>query len=187
MFRLQQSFGLAAKRTAFAAVTSPITLAQRTATKKAGGTVVNKADSPGQRLGIKKFGGEKVYECNILARQKGLKWRPGINVYRATDFTLHAKTDGFVHFFKIPIPGKTRNRYRTYINVLPQRERDEDALVSYAAQITKKCLDSLDYRKAQREFMSKMRAETGPFSLHGAFVQDPGKLRIVKLSQAGKS
>eukprot|EP00461_Guttulinopsis_vulgaris_P000010 UN00010 len=159
--------------------TSPFTLAQRTATKKAGGTVVNKADSPGQRLGVKKFGGERVYSQNILIRQKGLKWRPGINVYRARDFTLHAKTDGYVHFFKIPIPGKTRGRYKTYINVLPTRERDEDALVAYAAQVTKKAIESVEYRQGQKDFMRQMRIQHGPFIQRDEFIVDKGKQRIL--------
>ena len=161
--------------------TSPLTTTIRTATKKAGGTVVNKADSPGQRLGIKKFGGERVWEQNILARQRGYKWHPGLNVYVGADHTLHAKINGYVHFFKLAIPGKIKDRFRTYINVLPAREGPEcdEALVTLAAQIKKKKLDALEYRKGQNSFLKDMRNVYGPAISREEYIVDKGQQRIL--------
>lgn len=64
--------------------------------KKAGGSSRNGRDSPGQRLGVKRFGGQWVKAGNILVRQKGTRIFPGTNVGMGKDFTLFAKTDGFV-------------------------------------------------------------------------------------------
>lgn len=167
--------------------TSPLTMAIRTATKKAGGTVVNKADSPGQRLGIKRFGGERVWEQNILVRQRGFKWHPGVNVYSGTDHTLHAKINGYVHFFKMQIPGKTVGRYRTYVNVLPTREGGdcETALVTFSAQVKKQRLDSLEYRRSQDKFMSEMREIYGPGVLREEYIVDKGQLRVMNRRAEG--
>jgi large subunit ribosomal protein L27 len=165
----------------FAPSASPYTLAQRTATKKAGGTVVNKADSPGQRLGVKTFGGERVWEQNILIRQRGLKWHPGLNVYRGKDYTLHAKINGYVHFFKMAIPGKTVGRYRTFINVLPEREGPacEESLVTFAAQVKKQKLDALEYRRGQDNFLAEMRKIYGPGVSREEYIVDKGQQRIL--------
>lgn len=163
-------------------IASPLTISQRTATKKAGGTVVNKADSPGQRLGVKRFGGERVWNQNILIRQRGLKWHPGLNVYRGTDYTLHAKMDGYVHFFKMAIPGKRVDRYRTYINVLPAREgaECEEALVTFAAQVKKQKLDSLEYRRAQDNFLAEMRKVYGPGVSREEYIVDKGQQLVLQ-------
>lgn len=161
--------------------TSPITIAQRTATKKAGGTVVNKADSPGQRLGIKRFGGERVWNQFILVRQRGFEWYPGLNVYTGKDYTLHAKIDGYVHFFKMDIPGKRVNSQRTYINVLPTREGPEcqQALVTFAAQIKKQKMDAVEYRKGQQQFLKDMRNIYGPNVSREEYIIDKGKQRVL--------
>ena len=182
MFRGLTFARLAARSNALSTTTSsPLTLAKRTATKKAGGTVVNKADSPGQRLGVKKFGGERVWEQNILVRQRGFKWHPGLNVYSGTDHTLHAKINGYVHFFKMAVPGKTVNRYRTYINVLPAREgaECEEALVTFSAQIKKAKMDSLEYRKGQDNFLAEMRKIYGPGIMREEYIVDKGMQRVL--------
>lgn len=177
MFRL----AFAAQKSSLATLqnAAPFTIAARTATKKAGGTVMNKSDSAGRRLGVKCSGGEAVRTQNIIIRQRGFQWHPGLNVYSGTDHTLHAKTDGFVHFFKITIPGKTKNRIRTYVNVLPDREPHQEALINLAAQIKKKAYESLEYREGQREFLRQMRKVNGPFIHREEFIVDKGKERIL--------
>ena len=180
MFRLP-TFPKKVSHHIFQPAANPVTIAVRNATKKAGGTVVNKADSPGQRLGVKRFGGERVWNQFILVRQHGFKWHPGLNVYKGKDYTLHAKIDGYVHFFKIDIPGKRVNSQRTYINVLPTREGKEcqEALVTFAAQIKKKHMDSVEYRKGQEKFIADMRKVYGPGVHRDDYIVDKGKSRIL--------
>ncbi len=66
--------------------------------KKAGGSSRNGRDSAGRRLGIKRFAGQFVRAGNILVRQRGTKIHPGFGVGVGKDYTLFAKTDGFVAF-----------------------------------------------------------------------------------------
>jgi large subunit ribosomal protein L27 len=66
--------------------------------KKGMGSSRNGRDSNAQRLGVKRFGGQLVTGGSILVRQRGTKFLPGLNVGRATDDTLFAKTDGMVKF-----------------------------------------------------------------------------------------
>lgn len=66
--------------------------------KKGGGTSRNGRDSNSQRLGIKVFGGQQVSAGSIILRQLGTKFYPGDNVGMGSDFTLFAKTAGFVIF-----------------------------------------------------------------------------------------
>ena len=177
MFRL----GFCAQKSLSSAcsVALPYTIAARSATKKAGGTVVNKSDSIGRRLGVKCSNGEQVNSQNIIIRQRGFKWHPGLNVYSGVDHTLHSKIDGFVHYFKITIPGKTKNRVRTYVNVLPTVKPDEEALINLAAQIKKKAFESLEYREGQRDFLRQMRKINGPYIHRDEFIVDKGKERIL--------
>lgn len=66
--------------------------------KKGMGSSRNGRDSNAQRLGVKRFGGQLVTGGSILVRQRGTKFLPGLNVGRATDDTLFAKTEGMVKF-----------------------------------------------------------------------------------------
>jgi len=66
--------------------------------KKAGGSSRNGRDSSGQRLGVKLFSGQAVRAGNIIVRQHGTQIHAGTNVGIGRDYTLFAKTDGFVKF-----------------------------------------------------------------------------------------
>jgi large subunit ribosomal protein L27 len=66
--------------------------------KKGKGSTKNGRDSNSQRLGVKKFGGELVKAGNIIVRQRGTRFHPGQNVGLGKDYTLFAKSDGFVKF-----------------------------------------------------------------------------------------
>ena len=68
--------------------------------KKAGGSSRNGRDTAGRRLGVKKYGGEAVVAGNIIIRQVGSNVHPGINVGQGSDFTLFAKIEGTVRFYK---------------------------------------------------------------------------------------
>ena len=66
--------------------------------KKGVGSSRNGRDSQPKMLGVKRFGGQWVPAGSILVRQRGTRFRPGRNVGLGVDFTLFAKSDGYVSF-----------------------------------------------------------------------------------------
>ena len=79
--------------------------------KKGLGSSKNGRDSNSQRLGVKKFGGELVKAGNIIVRQRGTRFHPGQNVGLGKDYTIFAKSDGFVKF-------ETYDKSRKWVSVL---------------------------------------------------------------------
>jgi large subunit ribosomal protein L27 len=122
---------------------------------------VNSSDSAGRRLGVKKFGSEKVVAGNIIIRQRGFKFHPGMNVHAGKDHTLHARTDGFVRFTRMSIPGKTKNVFRMFVSVVDTPEFKQTALVNHLAEYKKTKLDSLAYHKSQSERKHRREMEFG--------------------------
>ena len=49
-------------------------------------------------LGVKRFAGQLVTGGSILVRQRGTRFKPGTNVGLGSDYTLFAKTTGYVRF-----------------------------------------------------------------------------------------
>ncbi len=82
--------------------------------KKGVGSSRNGRDSHSKRLGIKSYGGQFVSGGSILVRQCGTKVKPGDNVGVGKDYTLYAKTDGYVSF--------RRSGDRHIVSVMPARE-----------------------------------------------------------------
>ncbi len=135
----------------------------RTATKKAGGVVINKSDSPGQRLGVKKYGNEEVTVSNIIVRQRGTTFHPGVNVYMGKDHTIHAACSGTVTFSRTHIPGRKRVRkYRTFISVIPHGQNN-DAVIEFTAK-----------KIMALEDAPKRRAENRERSNMSSFFERPG-------------
>lgn len=66
--------------------------------KKGQGSSRNGRDSNPQFRGVKRFGGQRVSAGTILVRQCGTRFHPGKNVGIGKDYTLYARTDGFVRF-----------------------------------------------------------------------------------------
>ena len=66
--------------------------------KKGQGSVRNGRDSVSKRLGVKAYGGESVTAGSILVRQRGTRFKPGANVGIGVDYTLFARSDGYVRF-----------------------------------------------------------------------------------------
>ena len=66
--------------------------------KKGGGSSRNGRDSGGQRLGVKIYDGEQVESGMIIVRQHGNAFHAGENVGTGRDFTLFAKSAGYVKF-----------------------------------------------------------------------------------------
>jgi large subunit ribosomal protein L27 len=95
--------------------------------KKGGGSSKNGRDSNSQRLGVKRYGGQLVTAGEIIVRQHGTKFHPGENVGCGSDYTLFAKIDGHVKFYK--------KRDRKFITILPV-----EGEVVINDQTNKKCL-----------------------------------------------
>ncbi len=68
------------------------------AKKKGVGSSRNGRDSRSKRLGVKNHDGQFVTNGSIIIRQRGTRVHPGRNVGMGRDYTLFAKTDGFVSF-----------------------------------------------------------------------------------------
>ena len=66
--------------------------------KKGVGSSRNGRDSQPQMLGVKRFAGQLVTGGSILVRQRGTRFKPGTNVGLGSDYTLFAKTTGYVRF-----------------------------------------------------------------------------------------
>ncbi len=49
-------------------------------------------------LGVKRFAGQLVTGGSILVRQRGTRFKPGANVGLGSDYTLFARTGGYVRF-----------------------------------------------------------------------------------------
>nr|YP_010930381.1 ribosomal protein L27 [Ochrosphaera neapolitana]WKK50109.1 ribosomal protein L27 [Ochrosphaera neapolitana] len=66
--------------------------------KKGAGSTKNGRDSNSKRLGIKVYGNQIVKAGGIILRQRGLTFKPGIGVSVGKDYTLFARTSGYVKF-----------------------------------------------------------------------------------------
>ncbi len=84
------------------------------ATSKSGGSTSNGRDSKGRRLGVKLYDGEQVFGGEIIMRQRGTRIFPGSGVGLGSDFTIFARTPGFVKFHYGP-------RGRKYVSIRAQR------------------------------------------------------------------
>ncbi len=62
------------------------------------GSVKRNVNVAGKRLGIKRYGGEYVKSGEIIVRQRGSSFHPGTNAAMGKDFTIFAKSEGFVAF-----------------------------------------------------------------------------------------
>lgn len=68
--------------------------------KKQQGSTHNLRDSNPKYRGVKIFWWQKVKAWNIIVRQKWEKYIAGENTYRSKDFTIHAKVDWIVRFYR---------------------------------------------------------------------------------------
>jgi large subunit ribosomal protein L27 len=79
--------------------------------KKGVGSSRNGRDSHSKRLGVKSYGGQFVTGGSILVRQRGTRVKPGENVGLGRDYTLFAKVDGYVDYY--------RSGDRHFVKVIP--------------------------------------------------------------------
>jgi large subunit ribosomal protein L27 len=91
------------------------------AKKKGVGSSRNGRDSRSKRLGVKNHDGQFVKAGSIIVRQRGTKVHPGANVGIGNDYTIFAKTDGYVSF-------ERKGRDRKIVSVLPENRVTEAAV-----------------------------------------------------------
>jgi large subunit ribosomal protein L27 len=65
------------------------------------GSVKRTVNVVGKRLGVKRFGGQHVKAGEIIIRQRGSEFYAGRNTDMGKDFTIYAKSEGFVSFRKM--------------------------------------------------------------------------------------
>lgn len=90
---------------------------------KAQGAAKRTINIIGKRRGVKRFGGQFVKNGEILVRQVGTKFHPGKNVGMGKDFTLFAKSDGYVSFRRMT----QYHRGQKYIDILEKPIQKEVA------------------------------------------------------------
>ena len=91
--------------------------------KKAAGAAKNLRDSQPKYRGIKLFGGQRAVAWNIIVRQNGSKYECGANTYLASDFSIHAATDGIVMFKQKNFKRFDGRTYlKTVVYVAPEAE-----------------------------------------------------------------
>ncbi|PRP91335.1 50S ribosomal protein L27 [Enhygromyxa salina] len=83
--------------------------------KKGQGSIKNGRDSNAQMRGVKIYGGQQVRAGNIIIRQVGSSFWNGEGVGRGRDYTLFAKRDGVVRFYK----AGSKAQRRSYVTVDP--------------------------------------------------------------------
>jgi large subunit ribosomal protein L27 len=66
--------------------------------KKGQGSSRNGRDSAAKSRGVKAYGSQFVTAGSVIVRQCGTKFHPGKNVGMGSDYTLFAKTSGYVKF-----------------------------------------------------------------------------------------
>lgn len=66
--------------------------------KKGAGSTRNGRESNAKMRGVKRYGGQHVIPGMIIVRQCGTKFHPGLNVGMGRDYTIYAKSEGYVYF-----------------------------------------------------------------------------------------
>ena len=114
--------------------------------KKAAGAAKNLRDSQPKYRGIKLFGGQKAVAWNIIVRQNGSKYECGSNTYLASDFSIHAATDGIVMFKQKNFKRFDGRTYlKTVVYVAPEAEVKAEKKVP-----TKKAATKAEAKKEEK-------------------------------------
>ena len=132
--------------------------------KKAAGAAKNLRDSQPKYRGIKLFGGQRAVAWNIIVRQNGSKYECGANTYLASDFSIHAATDGIVMFkqknFK-RFDGRTYLKTVVYVSQeAPKAEKKAPAKKTVApkAEVKKEEVEAKEEKKEEKKAPAKKAA-----------------------------
>ena len=127
--------------------------------KKAAGAAKNLRDSQPKYRGIKLFGGQKAIAWNIIVRQNGSKYECGANTYLASDFSIHAATDGIVMFKQ-----KNFKRFdgRTYLKTVVYVAPEAEVKVEKKASAKKVEAPKAEAKKEEKVEAKKEVKEEAP-------------------------
>lgn len=115
------------------------------------GSVKRNVNVAGKRLGIKRYGGEYVKSGEIIVRQRGSSFHPGTNAAMGKDFTIFAKSEGFVAFRRMT----GHKRTQKYVDIVakaaeavvaPKAKKEE-----VTAEVKKKPAKKAVAKKAKAE------------------------------------
>ena len=114
---------------------------------KAAGAAKNLRDSQPKYRGIKLFGGQRAVAWNIIVRQNGSKYECGANTYLASDFSIHAATDGIVMFKQ-----KNFRRFdgRTYLKTVVYVDPKAEVKVEKKAPAKKAAAPKAEAKKEEK-------------------------------------
>ena len=127
--------------------------------KKAAGAAKNLRDSQPKYRGIKLFGGQKAVAWNIIVRQNGSKYECGANTYLASDFSIHAATDGIVMFKQKNFKRFDGRTYlKTVVYVAPEAEVKAENKAS-AKKVAPKAESKKEEKVEAKEEKKEVKAE----------------------------
>ncbi len=121
--------------------------------KKAAGAAKNLRDSQPKYRGIKLFGGQKAVAWNIIVRQNGSKYECGDNTYLASDFSIHAATDGIVMFKQ---KNFKRFDWRTYLKTVVYVSTEEPK-VEKKAPTKKEAAPKVEAKKEEKVEVNEVK------------------------------
>ena len=130
--------------------------------KKAAGAAKNLRDSQPKYRGIKLFGGQKAVAWNIIVRQNGSKYECGANTYLASDFSIHAATDGIVMFKQKNFKRFDGRTYlKTVVYVAPEAEvkAEKKAPAKKAAKAEAKKEEKVEVKEEKKEVKAEKKEE----------------------------
>ena len=122
--------------------------------KKAAGAAKNLRDSQPKYRGIKLFGGQRAVAWNIIVRQNGSKYECGANTYLASDFSIHAATDGIVMFKQ---KNFKRFDWRTYLKTVVYVSTEEPKVEKKAP--AKKAAPKAEAKKEEKVETSEAKED----------------------------
>ena len=133
--------------------------------KKAAGAAKNLRDSQPKYRGIKLFGGQKAVAWNIIVRQNGSKYECGANTYLASDFSIHAATDGIVMFKQKNFKRFDGRTYlKTVVYVAPEAEvkaeKKAPAKKAEAPKVEAKKEEKVEAKEEKKEVKAEKKAAT---------------------------
>ena len=152
--------------------------------KKAAGAAKNLRDSQPKYRGIKLFGGQKAVAWNIIVRQNGSKYECGANTYLASDFSIHAATDGIVMFKQKNFKRFDGRTYlKTVVYVAPEAEVKAEKKVA-----AKKAAPKAEAKKEEKiEVKEEAKAEKkAPAKKAAAPKKAPAKKATAEKKPAAK-
>ena len=145
--------------------------------KKAAGAAKNLRDSQPKYRGIKLFGGQRAVAWNIIVRQNGSKYECWDNTYLASDFSIHAATDGIVMFKQ---KNFKRFDWRTYLKTVVYVSKE-------APKAEKKApAKKVEAPKAEAKKEEKVEVKEAPKAEKKAPVKKPAAKKTTTAKPAAK-